>query len=104
MLHWGTEASPKKCSREGNPLEKGRIRKPRSSVGVSTVIVTWTRWFAAPVIRCHPFKGTRLWWNTMGHRQTWASQSLSGIPFCSGGQGSLCWCPQKVARLTRWDV
>lgn len=66
MLHWGTEASPKKCSREGNPLEKGRIRKPCSSVGVSTVIVTWTRWFAAPVIRCHPFKGTRLWWNTSG--------------------------------------
>lgn len=67
-----------------------------SSVSVSTVVFTWNRRFAALVIRGHPFKGTRLWWNTSGAQATWASHSLSGIPSCSSGQGSLCWSPRRL--------
>ena len=42
---------------------------------MSSVIFTWTGWFAALELWCRPSKGTRVWWNTSGHRQTWASQS-----------------------------
>ena len=116
LLHKSCKTGARRCltrelrsvlrSAPGSESSRGRADKRAlcSSVSVSTVVFTWTRWFAALVIWGRPFKGTRLCWNTSGAQATWVSHSLSGFPSCSSGQGSLCWSPQKVARLTHWDV